>query len=100
MAPQIVTYDPTNLYQQPNLLEQQQQQQMLVSVTHNKWVIKNDSSIHFKAGRFLQIPQYAQMMDARMIDPNLQNPVYQNMGQYAVSKTGFNRSELVNWNVL
>ena len=31
MAPQIVTYDPTNLYQQPNLLEQQQQQQMLVS---------------------------------------------------------------------
>ena len=41
MAPQIVTYDPTNLYQQPNLLEQQQQQQMLVSVTHNKWVLKD-----------------------------------------------------------
>jgi len=70
MAPQIVTYDPTNLYQQPNLLEQQQQQQML-------------------AGRFLQIPQYTQMMDARMIDPNLQNPVYQNMGQYAMVQSEF-----------
>ena len=55
--------------------------------------MNSDSTFYFQAGRFLQIPQYTQMMDARMIDPNLQNPVYQNMGQYAVSfvKTGLNR---------
>jgi hypothetical protein len=71
--PQIVTYDPTNIYHQQGVLDQHSQQQLL-------------------AGRFFQMPQAVpQLVDTRLMDPNMQNQVYQNMGQYAMVQSEFPR---------
>lgn len=57
----IITYDPTNIYQQ--------------QFDHSQLM-----------GRYFQMPNVMPMMDNRMMgDPHLQNAIYANIGQYAVS---------------
>lgn len=56
---QIITYDPTNVYQ--------------TQIDHS----------HLMQGRFIQMPAGVPVMDARMMDPHLQNSMYASLGQYA-----------------